>query len=190
MSLRAATPDDLDAVMAIERDSFRGDAWSETLMRSELASAHNHYLVAVEAGRIVGYAGLRAPAGSHDADVQTIALSREARGKGRGRGLLEALLAEAARRGVRQVFLDVRDDNPTAQALYASEGFVEIARRPDYYPDGPTDAIVMRLDVPGWVHAHGAAHSDEGAVLGASAAPDPSPPSTPASTTRPGEWCS
>ncbi|CDK00310.1 Acetyltransferase (fragment) [Microbacterium sp. C448] len=35
-----------------------------------------------------------------------------------------------------------------------SEGFVEIARRPNYYqPDG-VDAIVMRLDLRGWLAEH------------------------------------
>jgi ribosomal-protein-alanine acetyltransferase len=163
VSLRAATPDDLDAIMAIERAVFAGDAWSQAVMAADLASPHNHYLVDVEAGRVVGYAGLRAPAGSPDADVQTIALAASHRGRGRGRALLRALLTEAAERSVREVFLDVRADNPAAAALYASEGFVEIGRRADYYPDGPTDAIVMRLDVRAWVAAGEPDTADAGA---------------------------
>ena len=172
MSVRAATAGDLADIMAIERASFRGDAWSESLMSAELVSPHNHYVVAEEAGRIVGYAGLRAPAGGTDADVQTIALDAGARGRGRGRALLHALLDEAANRRVREVFLDVRDDNPVAQALYVSEGFAEIGRRPDYYPDGPTDAIVMRLDLRGWQHACAgeADAADSGGVASATSA--------------------
>jgi ribosomal-protein-alanine acetyltransferase len=153
MSLRRATTADLDAIMTLERTSFQGDAWSEATMRAELESEHTWYVVAEEAGRVVGYAGLRAPAGAADADVQTIALAEGSRGRGRGRALLRELLAEAARRGIREVFLDVRDDNAPAQALYASEGFAEIGRRANYYPDGGVDAIVMRLGVAGWQHA-------------------------------------
>ncbi|NYE21283.1 ribosomal protein S18-alanine N-acetyltransferase [Microbacterium immunditiarum] len=147
MTLRQATLDDLDAIMALERASFPGDAWSEASMREELRSPHGWYVVDLEAGVLVGYAGLRAPRGSKDADVQTIAIAEAYRGHGRGRRILEALLAEAQRRGVREVFLEVRADNPVAQALYASEGFVEIARRPRYYQPGDVDALVMRLDV-------------------------------------------
>ena len=150
MRLRTGDVDDLGAIMALERASFAGDAWSETAMRAELASPHNHYVVAEQAGRLIGYAGLRAPSGATDADVQTIALDQTFRGRGSGRMLFRALLHEAAERGVREVFLDVRADNPPAQRLYASEGFIEIGRRPNYYPDGNVDAIVMRLDVPGW----------------------------------------
>jgi [ribosomal protein S18]-alanine N-acetyltransferase len=154
---RRADGRDLDAIMAIERVAFAVDAWSESAMLADLDSPHNHYLVLEEAGRVVGYAGLRAPAGSRDADIQTIAVSAESRTRGRGRTLLTALLAEASARGVREVFLDVRDDNEVAQTLYRSEGFVEIGRRPRYYQAAGVDAIVMRLDVPGW-----AASRDEG----------------------------
>jgi [ribosomal protein S18]-alanine N-acetyltransferase len=202
MSLRPAGPDDLDDIMAIERAAFRGDAWSDAAMAADLASPHTVYVVSVEAGRIVGYAGLRAPEGSADADIQTIALAEGVRGRGRGRAMLRELLAEARRRRVREVFLDVRADNATAQALYVSEGFVEIGRRPNYYPDGPTDAIVMRLDVPSWAHAAagigaGAPDSEIGAGFGASVVPRPNPASgsesvdaaAPASAAAAREWC-
>ncbi|WP_029149485.1 ribosomal protein S18-alanine N-acetyltransferase [Microbacterium indicum] len=154
MTLRDATPDDLGAIMAIERAAFPTDAWSDDMMRDELASPHGRYLVDEEGGRIVGYAGLRHLRGGADADVQTIALSSEARGSGRGRALLAALIREADARRAREVFLEVRDDNAVAQALYASEGFAEIGRRPHYYQPDDVDAIIMRLDVPSWRAAH------------------------------------
>ncbi|MFG6446424.1 ribosomal protein S18-alanine N-acetyltransferase [Microbacterium sp. P07] len=163
MSFRPATPDDLEAIMVLERASFQGDAWSDAVMRAELASEHTWYVVAQTAGGIEGYAGLRAPAGGTDADVQTIALAESARGRGRGRALLRQLLTEASRRGMREVFLDVRDDNDTAQKLYRSEGFVEIGRRPNYYPAGNVDAVVMRLDVAGWRQAAESSATDAGA---------------------------
>ncbi|RLK47930.1 ribosomal protein S18-alanine N-acetyltransferase [Microbacterium telephonicum] len=150
MTLRPATPADLAAIMAIEHASFPSDAWSEPMMAAELASPHNHYLVAEDGGRVVGYAGLRAPAGANDGDIQTIALADSARGRGAGRALLAALLEQAALRDVRHVFLDVRADNAVAQKLYASEGFREIGIRANYYAADGVDAIVMQLDVPAW----------------------------------------
>ena len=150
MTARRATLDDLDAIMALERASFPTDAWSDAMMREELASPHSWYVVVEEAGRLVGYAGIRAARGATDADIQTITIAPGSRGRGRGRALLTTLLAEASRRGVREVFLEVRADNPVAQALYTSEGFVELGRRPRYsQPDG-VDALVMRLDLAGW----------------------------------------
>ena len=156
MTLRTATVDDLAAIMDLERTSFPTDAWSDTLMRGELASPHGRYIVAVDAGRVMGYGGVRAVQGSTDADIQTIAIAETARGCGRGRTLLRALLEIARERGAREVFLEVRADNPVAAALYASEGFVEIGRRPRYYQPDDVDAVIMTLDLIGWSAARGA----------------------------------
>ncbi len=146
MILRDAGLDDLAAIMALEHASFPTDAWSENTMADELASPHTRYVVLVDAdGATQGYAGLRALSGSPDADVQTIAVASAARGRGLGRMLLHELLRRAIDAGAREVFLDVRDDNAPARALYASEGFAEIGRRPHYYQPDDVDAVVMRL---------------------------------------------
>ncbi|MEV7609837.1 ribosomal protein S18-alanine N-acetyltransferase [Microbacterium sp. NPDC089320] len=145
MTVREATPEDLDAIMAIEHRSFPTDAWSSEAMALELASPHGRYLVDEHEGAIIGYGGVRALQGSSDADIQTIAFDVEHRGAGRGRALLRSLLDLAAERGAREVFLEVRADNPGAEGLYRSEGFEEIGRRPRYYQPDDVDAIVMRL---------------------------------------------
>ncbi|MGW8481853.1 ribosomal protein S18-alanine N-acetyltransferase [Microbacterium sp. NPDC055903] len=150
MTIRPAVAGDLEGIMAIEHASFPTDAWSSETMAAELTGAHSHYLVDEEHGAIVGYAGLRAVRGAADADVQTIALLAEHRGAGRGRALLRALLVEASARGAREVFLEVRADNPSAAGLYLSEGFTELGRRPRYYQPDDVDAIVMRLDLRVW----------------------------------------
>lgn len=147
MTVRRAGVEDLAVIMELERTSFPTDAWSEPMMREELLSPHSHYLVDEEAGSLIGYAGLRAPRGARDADVQTIAVAEAARGHGRGRALLRELLTEAKNRGAHEMFLEVRADNPGAEALYVSEGFAEIARRPGYYQPDNVDAIVMTRDL-------------------------------------------
>ena len=147
MTLRVATPADLEAIMAIETRSFPTDAWSPDTMAAELASPHGRYFVDELDGDIIGYGGVRALQGSADADIQTIALLTEHRGQGRGRALLHALLGAAAERGAREVFLEVRADNPSAEGLYRAEGFEEIGRRPHYYQPDDVDAIVMRLEL-------------------------------------------
>ncbi|MDF2560315.1 MAG: ribosomal-protein-alanine acetyltransferase [Microbacterium sp.] len=155
MTLRDATVEDLDAIMAIEDRSFPTDAWSRETMAAELASVHGRYLVDEHDGAIIGYGGVRALRGSADADIQTIALLAEHRGQGRGRALLRALLAAAAERGAREVFLEVRADNPAAEGLYLAEGFEEIGRRPRYYQPDDVDAIVMCLELRRHPVSHG-----------------------------------
>lgn len=147
--VRRATPDDLDAIMAIERSVFVADAWSAENMASELGNSSCFYLVVTDDGdtaddHLVAYAGLNAPVGSPDSDIHTIAVVPEARRRGIARDLMRSMLDEALARGARETFLEVRVDNPGAQALYESFGFEGIAVRPRYYMPEGIDALVMR----------------------------------------------
>ncbi|RLP77253.1 ribosomal-protein-alanine N-acetyltransferase [Mycetocola tolaasinivorans] len=146
-----ATADDLDAIMAIETAEFVSDAWSSSAMAADIASPHTRYLVAYFTGdptTIVGYGGIFAPAGSGDADIQTIAVSSDARRQGIGRGLMNALIENARALRVREIFLEVREDKSAPRALYRDLGFEEIAERPGYYQPDNVTAVVMRLTLP------------------------------------------
>ncbi|MFP7762147.1 ribosomal protein S18-alanine N-acetyltransferase [Marisediminicola sp. LYQ85] len=146
--LRRAGEGDLDAIMLLEESIFSTDAWSRATMRAEVANAQGYYLVAFRPespDRVDGYSGLFAPRRAPQADVNTIAVAPAARRRGLGRVLMLAMLAEARERGAHEVLLEVRADNPSAQALYRDLGFVEIAVRPRYYQPDDVDAVVMRL---------------------------------------------
>jgi ribosomal-protein-alanine N-acetyltransferase len=71
-----------------------------------------------------------------------MAVAEQVWGRGVGRALLTELLERAEREGIVHVFLEVRDDNPRAQELYAKFGFTRIGVRRGYYKGA--DAIVMR----------------------------------------------
>jgi ribosomal-protein-alanine N-acetyltransferase len=58
--------------------------------------------------------------------------------------MLDAVLIELGSRGVRTAFLEVRESNLAARALYGSRGFTEIGRRHRYYRRPVEDALVMR----------------------------------------------
>jgi [ribosomal protein S18]-alanine N-acetyltransferase len=145
--LRRMTPEDIDAVLVLERTLFGEESWSRQMLEGELAEQprSRYYLVADEDGTITGYAGLMVAA--TQADVLTLAVAAARWGQGTGSALLEALLAEAARRGCTEVFLEVRTDNDRAQRLYRRYGFSEIGVRRGYYQPSGADALVMRRDL-------------------------------------------
>ncbi len=148
--LRTATVADLHHIMQIESAVFATDAWSEFMMRDELASENTHYVVATALGApdiVQGYAGLMAPPRATEADVQTIAVSPDVRRMGLGRVLMHSLIRTAGAVGVREVFLEVRADNDAAQELYLSLGFESIGVRPGYYQPDNVDAVVMKLEL-------------------------------------------
>ncbi|MEU9827136.1 ribosomal protein S18-alanine N-acetyltransferase [Micromonospora chersina] len=133
----------IDEVLPLEADLFGAERWSPAMFWNELANGH-HYLVATDDdGTVLGYAGLMVVP-PDEAWVQNVAVRRDAQRRGIGRLLLEALLAEAARRGVRSTLLEVAADNGPAQRLYAMYGFEPIGVRRGYYQSSNTDALVMQ----------------------------------------------
>ncbi|WP_091929179.1 ribosomal protein S18-alanine N-acetyltransferase [Blastococcus sp. DSM 46786] len=139
---------DLPAVMGLEEELFAPDTWTAAMYRDELARPDTrHYLVAEGEAGVVGYAGLIAY--DDEAHVATIGVTGARQGEGIGARLLDALLAEADRRAVPVVLLEVRADNETAQELYRRRGFAEIGRRRGYYQPSGTDAVVMRRERTG-----------------------------------------
>lgn len=85
--------------------------------------------------------------GGADAELANLAVHPEHQGQGFGGALLDALLAEAELRGVCEVFLEVRESNAQAQALYQSRGFVPVGRRRRYYQKPDEDALVLALEI-------------------------------------------
>jgi [ribosomal protein S18]-alanine N-acetyltransferase len=133
--------------MAIERELFGSEAWTEAMFWSELAERDTrYYLVAEVDEEVLGYAGLCAYT-ADETYVQTIAVAANAQRRGLGTALLQALLDEANRRGAHRVDLEVRADNDAAQRIYVAHGFAPIGIRPRYYQPSGVDAVVMRFEV-------------------------------------------
>jgi [ribosomal protein S18]-alanine N-acetyltransferase len=98
-------------------------------------------------GRIVGNAGVQA-AGTPGVLVLGMALLPEARGRGGGRALLEAMIEHAQASGSHKLELEVWPENVPAIALYESAGFEVEGMRRDHYRrrDGSLrSALLMAL---------------------------------------------
>ena len=146
--IRRAQANDCAQIAALEQELFPSDAWSLQLVESEILGDFRDYLVVVEhreddVEQVLGYAGVLTI--GTEADVQTIAVAPALRRHQYGRTLMRMLASYAVRRGATQIFLEVREDNDAASALYRSLGFTEIGRRRGYYGPENTDAVVMRL---------------------------------------------
>ncbi|HXH63250.1 MAG TPA: ribosomal protein S18-alanine N-acetyltransferase [Gemmatimonadales bacterium] len=128
---------------AIETAAF-ADPWSRRDFADALG-AHVPFLVAIEDGRAVGYVLARQAA--DEAEILNLGVAPTARRRGIGRALVREGLAALAARGAEQVFLEVRESNAAARALYAEFGFAEVGRRRGYYRRPTEDAIVLRAAI-------------------------------------------
>jgi ribosomal-protein-alanine N-acetyltransferase len=132
--------------VAIERRCF-GDPWSEASFREAVSAPWSFGLVAESESAVIGYMVGREAAGT--GEVLNLAVDPPFRRRGVAQALLEAGLAALARRGVDEVFLEVRESNAAAQALYAGAGFRIVGRRSAYYRNPVEDALVLRLELGG-----------------------------------------
>lgn len=99
-------------------------------------------LVAEQGADLVGYVVGRSVL--DEAEVLNVGVAVPARRHGVARALVQTLLAAFAGSGVRSVFLEVRESNRAARALYQSLGFRAVGRRPRYYRRPLEDAVVLR----------------------------------------------
>lgn len=145
VSLRALRESDLNAVMAIELRGYPFP-WTRGIFLDCLRAGYPG-LAMERDGLLVGYGVLSIAA--DEAHVLNICIDPLAQSRGLGRQLLRAMVQLAADRGAQRVFLEVRPSNTPALALYHSEGFNEIGRRPRYYPaaQGREDAVVMAIEL-------------------------------------------
>lgn len=80
-------------------------------------------------------------------EILNFAVKKDLRRQGIGNALLCFLLKEAEKRGVKTVYLDVRQSNSAAIMLYKKYGFEICGERKNYYHDPQEDAVLMNLDI-------------------------------------------
>ena len=140
--IRPAALADAAALVAIERRCF-SDPWSEAAFREALLSELTFALVADGGRGVAGYLVGREAAGS--GEILNLAVAPEFRRRGIGGALLEEGLIAFRDRHANEVFLEVRESNHSAQALYLARGFRPVGQRAAYYRNPREDALVLRL---------------------------------------------
>jgi ribosomal-protein-alanine acetyltransferase len=136
--------EDLDGIAALEKECFAAEGWNRRMLADSFVSDNFFGSLLEEDGSIVAYGGLSVAL--DEGEIQLIATAEMYRSCGRGGKILDDLLEEARRRGVKRVFLEVRVSNASAQTLYLKRGFAGVYCRSRYYPDGE-DALVMKKEL-------------------------------------------
>ncbi len=143
--IRPATPADIPAMMALEKHAAMAAHWSAQEYQTMFAGSGPRCvaLIIEEDARIQGF--LVARALDPEWEIENIAVAGPARRRGLGTRLVGEFLNLARRQGALAVFLEVRESNRAARALYEKWAFVENDRRKRYYSNPEEDAIVYRL---------------------------------------------
>lgn len=140
--LRPMCADDVDAVMAIETQSYE-QPWTHGIFHDCLRVGYICRILADSNGAVAAYGVMSIGAG--ECHLLNICVAPAFRGRGCGRELVTALLAHARGERVTMALLEVRRSNSAAYRLYAALGFDEIGTRRNYYPTraGREDALLL-----------------------------------------------
>jgi ribosomal-protein-alanine N-acetyltransferase len=142
-----AAIEELDQIVAIERASYT-HPWTEASLRSALGEAAGTR-VAVLRSRREPWAYCVSQRAADEVQVLNLAVHPEHRRQGLGRLLLAIVLQSARRQGARTAWLEVRQSNAPALALYGSAGFEQRGVRRGYYESPREDALLLGLPLPG-----------------------------------------
>jgi ribosomal-protein-alanine N-acetyltransferase len=141
ISIRACTADDAPQLAALEGRSAP-HPWSVRQYSDSLAGSHQGF--AIEQDHIlVGHCIVMCVL--DEAEILNIVIDQPHQGNGLGAWLLQQVLHALSQSGIHRVFLEVRESNSHARALYLRSGFQPNGLRKNYYPgeNGREHAILM-----------------------------------------------
>ena len=133
--------DDLDRIVDLERLCF-SSPWSKDDFLYELnENPFGYYVVLRVEDKILAYLGLWMD--EERAQITTIGVDPEHRGKGYAKTLMVHMLDVCSSKGVKIYSLEVRVSNQAAISLYQRFGFIQVGLRKAYYQDNHEDAYLM-----------------------------------------------
>ena len=120
MIIRAAEQMDIDAIVRVENACF-STPWSIDAIKHEICENKlaDFTIACDEENNIVGYIG---------------------------KTILNHVIELTRDMGVKSWYLEVRESNTAAQALYRSAGFSSVGTRKNYYINPVEDAVLMNLE--------------------------------------------
>jgi len=148
ITYRQPTVLDVPVLISLERSMFPSYPWSQAQFKEEIAGlgGTRQFILALNDGSIIGYAGIMVVAAGVPADLLTIAILPDFRGQGLAQEMLAELESWAKAKGATEVILEVDTKNKSAIRLYNFARYEEISTRANYYGLG-VDALIMRKEL-------------------------------------------
>jgi ribosomal-protein-alanine N-acetyltransferase len=146
--IRSATAEDIPAILAIEKKAEHAAHWPEERYRETFESETSRRLVLVIEERVTVRGFVIGHLLDQECEIENLVVASDFRRRGWGSKLLERLIDVALREGVTAFFLEVRESNLAARALYNRAGFEENGRRKQYYREPEEDGILFTFRLP------------------------------------------
>ena len=164
LRLRKTSPADVPAMIELATANPSAAQWSQGQYERLFAMAENaevsanqehrfpeHFVLAAEHGaggrapRLIAF--LVAHRVGQEWQLQNITVSKTFQRKRIGTLLLSEFIAHARRERASEIFLEVRESNHSARALYQNAAFKEVGLRKNYYSNPIENAVLYRFSL-------------------------------------------
>jgi ribosomal-protein-alanine N-acetyltransferase len=133
--------------MAVGKESPEAAKWSKESYLQHSKDSGAAFLVAAEGGELTGFLVGRSV--GDQGEILNLAVKQGHRCLGRGKALISKAVEEFESRGVKNVYLEVRESNTVAIAFYKRQGFAKTGRRKGYYREPDEAAVTMEKKLTG-----------------------------------------
>lgn len=144
--VRPAAAADIPRLVEIAAHSVTAAQWNQDEYVRLFAPETLHKrltLVVEENAEVVGF--IVGSQVAQECEIENIAVNGKARRRGLGTRLLGEFLELVRSRGGQEIWLEVRESNLAARALYEKWAFVETGRRKAYYQNPAEDALILKF---------------------------------------------
>lgn len=146
MIVRIAEEKDLSFLVSLEKECF-SMPWKEEDLAFSLNQNWQRVLICEENAVPIGYGLFFAVAGEWQ--IARLATFLSARRRGVGEMIVRHAFSLCESEGGGEFFLEVRESNLAAIALYSKLGFSDCGKRENYYDKPKENALLMHRVVPG-----------------------------------------
>lgn len=128
-----------EAVLAVMQSVYETSPWTLEQIASSMSSQDEDYYLAYEGQELVGFLAVQTVL--DEMEILQIAVKADFQRLGIASQLMAAVMDWDG-----DIFLEVRESNSAAQALYTRQHFTKIGKRKDYYRNPVEDAVLMKRE--------------------------------------------
>ncbi|HFI0148080.1 TPA: ribosomal protein S18-alanine N-acetyltransferase [Streptococcus suis] len=128
-----------EAVLAVMQSVYDQSPWTLEQIVTSMASQDEDYYLGYEGQELVGFLAVQTVL--DEMEILQIAVKADFQRLGIASQLMAAVMDWEG-----DIFLEVRESNSAAQALYTRQHFTKIGKRKDYYRNPVEDAVIMKRE--------------------------------------------
>ncbi|HEP1815458.1 TPA: ribosomal protein S18-alanine N-acetyltransferase [Streptococcus suis] len=128
-----------ESILAVMGSVYEQSPWTLEQIASSMTSQDEDYYLAYEGQELVGFLVVQTVL--DEMEILQIAVKADFQRLGIASQLMAAVMDWEG-----DIFLEVRESNSAAQALYTRQHFTKIGKRKDYYRNPVEDAVIMKRE--------------------------------------------